>query len=186
MTCMEMTFPSNVHFEARLESFPTAQCERKSDCLFPLQFPFFPLTHSLIWYLSESHFLSLPAHPPSHDPRVLFQQQSITHSHSTSIALLQSEHSPPVSLSITLSFTSSPSLLDKHLTSLCLSTYDPLFYLISDSLCDWQISIILEDLHKSLPSHFLAQMAFDSDHIEHHLHAALIPIFSTDTAKEKV
>lgn len=66
----------------------------------------------------------------------------------------------------------------------------PRFFLISEFLPDWQISIILEDLHKSLPSHFLAEMAFltictVSDHTEHSANAALIPIFSADGVKEE-
>lgn len=73
--------------------------------------------------------------------------------------------------------------------SSCLLTCGPLF-LISEFLPDWQISIILEDLHKSLPSHFLAEMAFltictVSDHTEHSMNAALIPIFPADRAKEE-
>lgn len=73
--------------------------------------------------------------------------------------------------------------------SSCLLTRGPLF-LISEFLPDWQISIILEDLHKSLPSHFLAEMAFltictVSDHTEHSMNAALIPIFSTNGGKEE-
>lgn len=73
--------------------------------------------------------------------------------------------------------------------SSCLLTRGPLF-LISEFLPDWQISIILEDLHKSLPSHFLAEMAFltictVSDHTEHSMNAALISIFSADRVKEE-
>lgn len=200
-----MTFPSNVHFETKLVSSSTAQGEKKKKSLmfsFHYIFLFPPLSHTLSHShpfsicLSHTSFLSLHTLLLFHDPRVLFQQQSITHStSSSSLALLQSEHrtlslsSPLVCLTITLSFTSSPSPLGEHLTSLCLFTCDPLF-LISDFLSDWQISIILEDLHKSLPSHFLAEMAFlpictVSDHIEPSLHTALIPIFFTDTVKEE-
>lgn len=96
---------------------------------------------------------------------------------------------PLLSPTIVLSFTSSPSPLADHLTSLCLFTCNPLF-LIADFLCDWKISIILESLHKSLPSHFLAEMVFllictVSDHIEHSLHTALFPVSPTDTVQER-
>lgn len=111
--------------------------------------------------------------------------------------LLPSPRPPPPSLACNLSTVHSlvPPRIAHHrsllhlltpserLTSLCLSTCDLLF-LISDFLSDWQITITLEDLHKSLPSHFQAEMAFlpictVSDHIEHPVHTALIPIFST-------
>lgn len=77
-----------------------------------------------------------------------------------------------------------------HLLTLVLSNaVSP--HLITELLPDWQISIILEDLHKSLPSHFLAQMAFvpicsDSDHTEAVVNAAVIPVISTDTTKEEI
>lgn len=54
----------------------------------------------------------------------------------------------PVSLPTCLTLTS-------HLSSLVIC-----FSLSSDSLSDWQISVLLEELHKSLPSHFLLEMAF--------------------------
>lgn len=148
------------------------------------------LSHLLIICLSHTCFLSCT-------PSFSF----MTHVCFFSGNLLPTPHLPP-SLACNLNTVHSlvPARISHHrsllhlltlgscLTSLCLFTCNPLF-LISDLLSDWQISIILEDLHKSLPSHFLAEMTFlpicsVSDHIEHSRDTALIPIFSTDTAKE--
>lgn len=102
-------------------------------------------------------------------------------------------HHPPCNLNtrprapLYLSPSLSPSPPGKRLTSLCLLTCTPLFlFLISPP--NWQISIVLEDLHKPLTSHFLAEMAFltictVSDHTERPMNAALIPIFSTDSVR---
>lgn len=175
---MEVTFLSNVHFEAKLVSSPTAQGKKRES------------------------FFSSPSHSPTffwvtfflfHDPRVLFQQQSITYSTSSSLARLQSEHaavfpSPRIAPHLRLLHLLTHSSCQTPYSS-CLLTRGLLF-LISEFLPDWQISIILEDLHKSLPSHFLAEMAFltictVSDHTEHSMNAALIPIFSADRVKEE-
>lgn len=91
---------------------------------------------------------------------------------------------PPLYLSPSLSPSTPHPRLSANaffFTSLCLFTCDPLFSL-SQIPSDWQISTFLVDLHKSLPSHFLTEMASVpicsvSDHIEHPMHAALIPIF---------
>lgn len=154
--------------------------KKKPDVLFLVTFSFFlpSLTHL---HLSESPSLSLlHALFLFHDPHVLFQQQSITYSTSSS---LQSEHKaprPPVSLTVSFTSWQTPYfLMSPHLHSAFSFSYPP---------PDWQISIVLEDLHKPLTSHFLAEMAFltictVSDHTERPMNAALIPISSTDSAR---
>lgn len=158
---MKMTFPSNVHFRAKLVSSPKLHTVKKVRCSLSIT--------STLESLSP-FFLFVWAAPASSP---LFS--SMTHiGFSAAIyyllqSLLPRSSSPP-----------HPHL--SPITSLpCASSPTIRFFLISDFLCDWKISIILEGLHKSLPSHFLAEMAFllictVSDHIEHPLHTALIPI----------
>lgn len=163
-----MTFPSNVHFEAELASSPKLHDVegKKKKVWYSLSITSTPsLSCSPLFYLSESHFHAFsPALSlfPFNDPRVLLRN------------LNNARSLVPPSVSPSLS----PSPPRPHLlpVTLLLTCY-PLF-LISDFLCDWKISIILESLHKSLPSHFLAEMAFllictVCDHMEHSLHTSM-------------
>lgn len=163
MTCMLMTFPSNnVPFQWYLP--PIAQ---KKDLMFYFHYIFVLHFYSPTFYLSESHLLFRRTPPFSFMNPVSFSAAIYYLPH---ILLFFWPTIGTVSC-FTLYFTpflppsSLPFLLRvRRRTSSSLFTCDLLF-LISDSPSDWQISIILEGLHKSLPSHFPAEMAFSA-----HLH----------------
>lgn len=148
-----------------------------------------PSSHPPTISLSHTCFLCLHTLFLFHDPRVLFQQQSITYSTSSSLIRLQSERCsisrPSLYLSPALSpLLPYPRLTPHFLVSLHLRSAFP-YHRFPPWLAD---KYHFEGLHKPLPSHFLTEMAFlpictVSDHTEHSLHRALIPISSTDTVK---
>lgn len=182
---MEVTFPSDVHFEVKLVSSPNAQDEKKSPpppiSIAYLLFVWVTLLSCTLSFSCMTHVCFFFSSNLLPTPHLLCSLSEIWTWYTRSFpslylppSLSPSPPHPRLSANTLLSCVSSPAIR---------------FFLISDFLSDWQISIISENLHKSLLSHFLAEMAFlpictDSDHMEHPMHTALIPIFSTDTVKE--